>query len=302
MSRENMNNVTELCAGAIEPPENVNGSKSGGCENRTPAVSMPILEVKNLRKVFKRKGLSDVVAVEDVSLSLFAGECVGLVGESGSGKSSVAHMISLLSQPTSGAIYLKGRDVAALQGKGIARTAARIPGKKSHSAYRSVQMIFQNPVGSFDPRHTLGQSIMEGMRNAGVGKREARFRAIALLDQCGLSEETLNRFPREVSGGQCQRAAIARALALEPKLLICDEATSALDVTVQRQIVDLLAQLRDELDMAILFICHDLALVDGVCDRVLVMKDGVIIEQGKTKEVLHSPQTEYVKRLLSAVL
>ena len=297
-----MNNRTENSDRAIESPDNGNALRSVRHEHRASVGAVPVLEVKNLRKVFKRKGLSDLVAVRGISFSLFAGECVGLVGESGSGKSTIARMVSSLLRPTSGAIYLKGKEVASLQGKGLAHIAARIQGKESHAVHRSVQMIFQNPVGSFDPRQTLGQSIAEGIRNAGVGKAEARLRAKALLYRCGLPEEMFNRFPREVSGGQCQRAAIARALALEPSLLICDEATSALDVTVQRQIVDLLAQLRDELDMTILFICHDLALVDGVCDRVLVMKEGALVEQGKTSEVLHNPQTEYVKLLLSAVL
>ncbi len=260
------------------------------CERTECIERTPLLEIKNLCKVFKRKGLADVAALNDVSFSVFAGESLGVVGESGSGKSTLANIIACFIEPTSGLVYLQGEDI----------THAKR--KAAQQVYQSIQMVFQNPVESFDPRQTLGQSITEGMRNAGSGKHEARRRACELLEQCGLSETVFNRFPREVSGGQCQRAAIARALARKPRLLICDEATSALDVTVQRQIIDLLNQLRAEYDMALLFICHDLALVGDVCDRVMVMKSGAVVEQGLVQEVLYHPQTEYVKLLLSAVL
>ena len=249
-----------------------------------------VLEAKNLCKVFERKDLADVVAVDDVSFSVYAGECLGIVGESGSGKSTIANMIARLIEPTRGSLVLNGEDITQVRGKDLRRV------------YQSVQMVFQNPVESFDPRKTLGQSITEGMRNMRVGKAEAQKRAKELLELCQLPVSILGRYPREVSGGQCQRAAIARALVVKPSLLICDEATSALDVTVQRQIIDLLKQLRFELDMSLLFICHDLALVGGVCDRVLVMRSGKIVEQGSTKNVLFDPQTEYVKLLLSVML
>lgn len=249
-----------------------------------------VLEAKNLCKVFERKGLTDVVAVDSVSFSVYAGECLGIVGESGSGKSTIVNMIARLIEPTSGSLVLNGEDITQARGKDLRRV------------YQSVQMVFQNPAESFDPRKTLGQSITEGMRNMRVGKAEAQKRAKELLELCQLPVSILGRYPREVSGGQCQRAAIARALVVKPSLLICDEATSALDVTVQRQIIDLLKRLRFELDMSLLFICHDLALVGGVCDRVLVMRSGKIVEQGSTKNVLFDPQTEYVKLLLSAML
>lgn len=230
-----------------------------------------VLEVKNLCKIFERKDLADVVAVDSVSFSVYAGECLGIVGESGSGKSTIANMIARLIEPTSGSLVLNGEDITQARGKDLRRV------------YQSVQMVFQNPAESFDPRKTLGQSITEGMRNMRVGKAEAQKRAKELLELCQLPVSILGRYPHEVSGGQCQRVAIARALVVKPSLLICDEATSALDVTVQRQIIDLLKRLRFELDMSLLFICHDLALVGGVCDRVLVMRSGKIVEQGRLK-------------------
>jgi peptide/nickel transport system ATP-binding protein len=140
------------------------------------------------------------------------------------------------------------------------------------------------------------------MRNAGVSKQESTARVYELLDMCGLPSAIAQRFPREVSGGQCQRAAIARALALQPKLLVCDEVTSALDVTVQRQIMDLLTNLRAELNMAMLFICHDIALVQGVCDQVIVMHNGKIEEQGSAREIIQNPQSAYAQTLIASVL
>lgn len=250
----------------------------------------PVLEVRDLRKVFSCKGSDDKVAVDRVSFAVRRGECLGVVGESGSGKSTVANMVLRLLDATDGQILLNGEDIT------------HVKGKQLREAYRSMQVVFQSPAGSFDPRRTLGAGIAEGMRNAGVSKEEARTRVVALLAQCGLPAEIADRYPREVSGGQCQRAAIARALALEPNLLVCDEATSALDVTVQRQVVELLARVRAERDMAMLFICHDIALVSEICDTVVVMKDGAVMEQGRADEVIRNPQSDYTKTLLAAVL
>ena len=162
-------------------------------------------------------------------------------------------------------------------------------------------MIFQNPVSSFDPRRSLGHGIGESLRNSGVPKAEAKKRVLELLGQCGLSEEFYDRYPHEVSGGQCQRAAIARALAVKPKIVICDEATSALDVTVQQQIMELLDAFRKEYQISYLFICHNLALVQQFCDRVLVMKDGRIVEEGTPDEVILKPKEEYTKMLVESV-
>ena len=162
-------------------------------------------------------------------------------------------------------------------------------------------MVFQNPVSSFDSRKTLGNGIGESLRNHGVSKAETKGRVLELLEQCGLPKEFYGRYPHEVSGGQCQRAAIARALAVKPKIVICDEATSALDVTVQQQIMELLKKLKEERNLSYLFICHNLALVQMFCDRVLVMKDGKIVEEGTPDEVIQKPENEYTKMLVESV-
>lgn len=165
-----------------------------------------------------------------------------------------------------------------------------------------MQMVFQAPTESFDPRCRLGDAVAESLRNAGIPKKEAMETVRELFEQCGLTEEFMKRYPHEVSGGQCQRAAIARAIAIKPKLLILDEATSALDVTVQAEILELLEKLKTDRQISYLFICHDIALVQNFCDRVLVMYQGKIVEQGKTKEVLRFPKHEYTRMLLDSVL
>lgn len=162
-------------------------------------------------------------------------------------------------------------------------------------------MIFQNPQDSFDPRCSLGDGIMESMRNWGMSRDQAKERMFELLDMVELEREYASRYPHEVSGGQCQRAAIARALAPDPELIICDEATSALDVTVQAQIVELLRKLQKERGLSLLLICHDLALVQAVCDRVLVMYEGRIIEEGIPDEVIRHPKEAYTKLLVDSV-
>ena len=229
-------------------------------------------------------------AVRDISFSLCPGEILGIVGESGSGKSTVARMITRLIKTDSGRILLGQEDIT------------EVRGKRLRQIYQRIQMVFQSPAASFDPRRTLGDGIGEGLRNRGISRQEARRQVRELLLRCGLKEEFAGRYPHEVSGGQCQRAAIARALAMQPEILICDEATSALDVTVQRQIVELLTQLRKEQKMACLFICHDLALVQNFCDRVLVMYEGKIVEEGTPDEVIMQPKTEYTRTLVEAVL
>ena len=249
-----------------------------------------LLEVKDITKVFRRHGQPDFTALDRVSFSLFPGEILGVVGESGSGKSTVAKCITRLLDVTQGEIRLHGQRIEHLKG-----TARR-------HIYRDVQMVFQSPVGSFDHRRTLGHGICESLRNFGVAAPEAQAQAEALLAQCGLSAEFARRYPFEVSGGQCQRAAIARALAIKPKILICDEATSSLDVTVQAQVIDLLRKLKDAHGMSYLFICHDLALVQDLCDRVLVMHEGKIVEAGTPDEVVMSPQSDYTKKLIDAAL
>lgn len=250
----------------------------------------PILSVKNLSKTFKLHGREDVKAVSNVTFDLFPGETLGVIGESGSGKTTLVNLITGLLPATEGSVSLDGIEVTKCDGKSL------------RNVWKKLQVIFQTPTESFDPRQTLGNGICESMRNNGVSKTDAMSRARDLLKLCGLPEDFVNRYPHEVSGGQCQRAAIARALAIEPKLLVCDEATSSLDVTIQAEIIELLVKLRKELDMAILFICHDIALVQQFCDRVVVMYHGELVEEGIPNEVIAEPQNEYTQDLIDSIL
>ena len=249
-----------------------------------------VLRVTNLTKCYQRKGQPDFIAVENACLEVFPSECVGLVGGSGSGKSTIAQMVTRLIDSTSGSIELVGRDITTVRGA------------ERRALAKDMQMVFQNPASSFDPRRTLGDGISEGMRNFGIGKQEARTRTAELLEQCGLPKSFADRYPREASGGQCQRAAIARALAPNPKLIIFDEATSALDATVQAQIIELLREVHRKSGTAYLFICHDLALVQGFCDRVYVMQLGRIVEEGSAWDVTTRPKHPYTRSLLDSVL
>lgn len=250
----------------------------------------PILQVNHLKKVFHQRGKRDVAAVNDVSFCLYPGEILGIVGESGSGKSTVARLITRLEDVTDGQIILDGQDIS--HSKGAARKGI----------YEKIQMVFQNPVGSFDPRRTLGDGIGESLKNKGVSKAEIRAKVAELLEQCGLEPEYMDRYPHQVSGGQCQRAAIARALAVDPKVIICDEATSALDVTVQKQILELLIELKKKENLSFILICHDLALVQAFCDRVLVLYHGKTVESGTPDETIDHPQMDYTRKLIDSVL
>ncbi len=249
---------------------------------------MHILEVKDLKKVFT-KNKSAFAAVDGVSFHVDKGECVGLVGESGCGKSTIAKLVTRLLDANGGQILLNGNDIT------------KSKGKARREAYRDLQMVFQMPTDSFNPRIKLGSSIAEILVNFDTPRKEAKQRMLELLDTVGLQREYADRYPHQISGGECQRAAIARALAINPKILICDEATSALDVSVQAQIVSLIQELQKKMEMSYLFISHDLALVQNICSRVLVMHRGVIVEAGETNEVICNPKHPYTKLLLSSV-
>ena len=249
-----------------------------------------LLQVAHLKKIFPKKAGMDIVAVDDVSFSLQRGEKLAIIGESGSGKTTVARMIARLIDVTAGRIILDGEDIT------------RASGKQLKNVYGKMQMVFQNPVDSFDPRCTLGDGISESLINHGRSQKQADTMTKSLLALCGLGEEFARRYPHEVSGGQCQRAAIARALAIEPQLLILDEATSALDVTVQAEVLSLLNRLQEDRGIAYLFICHDIALVQDFCDRVIVMQNGRMVEEGSPDEVINNPQQAYTQKLIDSVL
>lgn len=249
-----------------------------------------ILEVKNLTKVFGKD--KSFTAVDHISFALEEGQILGIIGESGSGKSTTVNMIARLIDSSEGTIILNGIDITNMKGR------------KLREIYRDMQMVFQNPMDSFDPRRTLGDGIEESLRNNGFSKARRLEEVKRLLNLCGLGTEFSKKYPHEVSGGQCQRAAIARALAIKPKLLICDEATSALDVTIQREILDLLISLRKEYKdkLSVLFICHDIAIVQELCDQMIVMYQGIIVESGTPNEVIKNPQNEYTKRLIESAM
>lgn len=248
-----------------------------------------ILEAQHLKKVFM-SGKKSMTAVDDVSFELRQGECLGIVGESGSGKSTIVKMITHLQSITEGNVILKGKDIT------------NVKGKELREVYKDIQMVFQMPMESFDPRRTLGDGIGESLRNMGLSRKETRERVEKLLERCGLDKEYADRYPHQVSGGQCQRAAIARALAVEPSVLICDEATSALDVTVQKQILKLLMELKQKENFSFLLICHDLALVQAFCDRVLVLYHGETVESGTPDEIINHSKMDYTKKLIDSVL
>ena len=247
----------------------------------------PVLAVRGLCKTFKRNGVS-AEALSEVSFALMPGEILGIVGESGCGKSTLLRCIACLEKPTAGEIELDGRNVA---------------GKRPADVCRKLQMVFQDAAASFDPRMKTGAAIDESIRQlvrlSGGAVKERRDE---LIRQAGLDPALAERYPSKLSGGQCQRLAIARALAGSPEVLLCDEITSALDVSAQAQIAGLLTALRRELGLSIVFVSHDLALVGGVCDRLIVMRGGRIAETGMAKEILTSPKEEYTKLLLSSVL
>jgi peptide/nickel transport system ATP-binding protein len=251
-----------------------------------------VLSTAKLCKTYGGGGLfkkaREVKAAQDVTLSLTKGRTLGIVGESGSGKSTVARCIMRLIDPTSGVITVGGKDIATLTQKELK------PQRKN------IQIVFQDPMRSLNPRIEVGESIIEGPLNFGVSHSDAMKRARELLDLVGLPASAVDRFPHQFSGGQRQRIAIARALAMDPDVLVADEAVSALDVSVQAQVLDLLADLQERLGLGILFITHDLGVAAQICDDVVVMQHGRIVEYGPAGTVLGAPQQEYTKALIAA--
>ncbi len=256
-----------------------------------------ILEVRNLTKhygitsgIFKSKTGQVVKACDGVSFDLYAGETLGIVGESGSGKTTVANMLLRLTEPTSGSVTLDGADLFSLCGDELMRLRRRF------------QAVFQDPFASLNPTMSVFHIISEPwlIHRDVVPKQRYRERVVELLEAVGMMADHADRYPHQFSGGQRQRIAIARALALEPEIIICDEAVSALDVSIQAQIIAVLAELRDEFGLSYLFIAHDLLVVHELADRVIVMKSGKIVEQGSVAQIFNDPQESYTIDLLSA--
>ena len=256
----------------------------------------PLLEVKDLKTHFPvRRGLlqrvvDHVRAVDGISFTINRGETLGLVGESGCGKTTVGRTILRLIESTGGSVHYEGDSVFDMSAS------------EMRAIRRKMQIIFQDPAGSLNPRMRVGRIVGEPLEVHGLAKGdELRARVESLLERCGLWKQAADRYPHEFSGGQRQRIGIARALALEPKLIVCDEPTSALDVSIQSQILNLLADLQDDFGLSYLFISHDMAVIHHVCDRIAVMLDGKIVEEGERDSVIESPSHEYTKALLSAV-
>lgn len=245
---------------------------------------MKALEVNDVSKRFP--GM-EKLALNKVGFTLDQGECLGIVGGSGSGKSTLARVVTLLEQADCGSVSLFGKEILGL------------PRRQRKEAYSSIQMVFQMPLESFDPSYTLGASIAEVARSFGATRAEAKERALEKLRVVGLDESFYCRFPSQVSGGQCQRAALARALAADPSVLICDEVTSALDVSTQAHIVSLIEELKGR--VSIVFITHDLALVSGLADRLLALDEGEVVECGATESVVANPQSACAKKLMDSV-
>jgi len=262
---------------------------------REAPAGMPVLHVKGLGRtygtkssLFSRQAARNVIAAADVNLTLRKGEILGIVGESGSGKSTVARCIVRLIEPTAGHMMMGGEDLSTLSGSAL------------RPVRRRIQIVFQDPYRSLNPRRTVGESIIEGLLNFGVAREQALKRAGETLSVVGLSPDAMNRYPHQFSGGQRQRICIARALVMDPEVLVADEAVSALDVSVQAQVLELLEQVRQRTGVGVLFITHDLRVAAQICDTIMVMQRGKVVETGSAETVLTEPRHEYTRALIDA--
>jgi oligopeptide transport system ATP-binding protein len=253
-----------------------------------------LLEVEGLTKIFRRRRLLRAAeehrAVDDVTFSLGRGRTLALVGESGAGKSTTARLVLRLIEPNAGAIHFGGTDLLALASGDLRRHRSRM------------QMIFQDPYGSLDPRISVGRSVAEPLKvHSGMNRADRERIVVRLLKRVGLGEHFLERLPSELSGGQLQRVSIARALTVDPQLIVCDEAVAALDVSIRAQVLTLLLDIQEERGVSYLFIAHDLAIVEAFADDVIVMRDGAIVEGGPVAQVFVAPTSSYTKELLGAI-
>jgi len=256
----------------------------------------PLLETEDLKTYFPAKahrgtGRSWVKAVDGVSLKVFQGEVLGLVGESGCGKTTLGRSILRLIEPASGKIRFQDMDLMKIKGGNLKKLR------------KDIQIIFQDPYSSLNPKMRVGAAITEPMTVHGLGnnQRERREMAFKMMEKTGLDNRLFNRYPHELSGGQRQRVCIARALSVRPKFIVCDESVSALDVSVQAQVLNLLKELKEEFGFTYIFISHDLSVVKFISDRIAVMKDGKIIETGMADNIYRSPESEYTKNLIAAI-
>ena len=252
----------------------------------------PLLKVKNLCQYFKMSGSFTVKAVEDVSFEIFAGETYGLVGESGSGKTTIGRSVIRLYEPTSGEIYFNGKKIS-----------GSLDAATEKMLRRDMQMIFQDPMASLNPRKKIGDIVAEGLDIHGLYSTATERKELvgAILRKVGLSPAHAERYPQQFSGGQRQRVGIARALVMNPKLIIADECISALDVSIQAQVVNLMKDIQRETNCAYLFIAHDLSMVKYLSDRIGVLYKGRLVETGSTREIFSAPRNSYTQNLLSAI-
>ena len=257
---------------------------------------LPLLEVENLKQYYPIRGgllgkvVNHVKAVDGVSFTIYPGETLGVVGESGCGKSTTGRSILRLEEPTEGSVVFRGDNIL------------NYSKEQMRKIRKEMQIIFQDPFASLNPRRTVGQTIEEALEiSKVVPPEDRRVRALQVMEQVGLRPDQIDRYPHEFSGGQRQRICIARALAVEPSLIVCDEAVSALDVSIQAQVLNLLKDLQQQYDLTYLFISHDLGVVHYITDRVMVMYLGKVVELSNTAELFDTPYHPYTKALLSAI-